>query len=107
MSHDISLCLFRISQEALHNAAKHSQVRHFEVRLSHDANQLHLTISDHGTGFDAQTVLSRGGLGLISMRERVRLVNGTFAIDSKPMGGTSIRVCVPLPSEHGSKRAAV
>jgi signal transduction histidine kinase len=107
VSHDISLCLFRVLQEALHNAKKHSQVRHFEVILACSLDQLHLTVSDHGTGFDAHTVLSRGGLGLISMRERVRLVNGTFAIDSKPRGGASIHVCVPLASERSSKRAAV
>ena len=105
--HDISLCLFRVLQEALHNAKKHSQVRHFEVFLGCSLEQLHLTVADHGTGFDADTVLRRGGLGLISMRERVRLVNGTFAIDSKPMHGTSIDVCVPLAFERGSKRAAV
>lgn len=107
VAHDISLCLFRVLQEALHNAKKHSQVRHFEVILGYSVDQLYLTVTDHGTGFDAQTALSRGGLGLISMRERVRLVNGTFAIDSKPMRGTSIHVCVPLASERGSKRAAV
>jgi signal transduction histidine kinase len=107
VSHDISLCFFRVLQEALHNAKKHSQVRHFEVVLGYSLDQLHLTVTDHGTGFDAQTALSRGGLGLISMRERVRLVNGTFAIDSKPMRGTSIHVCVPLASERGFKRAAV
>jgi PAS domain S-box-containing protein len=107
VSHDISLCFFRVLQEALHNAKKHSQVRHFEVVLGYSLDQLHLTVTDHGTGFDTQAALSRGGLGLISMRERVRLVNGTFAIDSKPMRGTSIHVCVPLASERGSKRVAV
>ena len=82
-------------------------MRHFEVFLGYSLDQLHLTVVDHGTGFDADRVLSRGGLGLISMRERVRLVNGTFAIDSKPMHGTSIHVCVPVAFERGSKRAAV
>jgi signal transduction histidine kinase len=105
--HDISLCLFRVLQEALHNAKKHSQVRHFEVILGYSLDQLHLTVTDHGTGFDTQAALSRGGLGLISMRERVRVVDGTFAIDSKPMHGTTIHVCVPLASERGFKRAAV
>ena len=105
--HDISVCLYRVLQEALHNATKHSQVRHFEVRLGYSPDQVQLTVADHGTGFDAQTVLNSEGLGLISMRERVRLVNGIFEIDSKPMHGTRIHVCVPLASEQGSKRAAV
>ena len=103
---DLSLCLFRILQEALHNAAKHSKVRHFEVKLGCAANQLHLTVADHGTGFDPEAALNKGGLGLTSMRERVRLVNGTIAIDSKPMSGTTIHVRVPLGSEKEGQRAA-
>jgi len=99
---EISLCLFRVLQEAVHNAAKHSQVRRFEVALACSTGQLHLVVTDRGDGFDAQTAVGRGGLGLISMRERVRTVHGTFAIDSRPRQGTTIRVAVPLecqPSE--------
>ena len=96
VSHDVSLCLFRVVQEALHNGVKHSRTRHFEVRLGCSANQLNLTVSDRGCGFDLETAGSKGGLGLISMRERVRLVNGTIAIDSQPMDGTTIHVRVPL-----------
>ena len=106
VSREVSLCLFRVLQEALHNAAKHSQVRHFEVRLGCSAGQVELTVSDRGAGFDADMAMSKGGLGLTSMRERVRLVNGTIAIDSKPEGGTTIRVHVPLKTEHVSQRAA-
>ena len=105
VAHEVSLCLFRVLQEALHNAVKHSNVRHYEVRLSRSANELHLTVSDRGIGFDATTAMSGGGLGLVSMRERVRLVNGTIVIDSKPMGGTTIHIRVPF-SEQGSQRAA-
>jgi signal transduction histidine kinase len=99
---EVSLCLFRVLQEALHNAIKHSHVRHFAVSLGYSANQLHLTVSDRGTGFDVERATNKGGLGLTSMRERVRLVNGTIAIDSKPMGGATIHVRVPLESEHAS-----
>jgi len=106
VSYEVSLCLFRILQEALHNAAKHSKVRRFEVRLSCASNQLHLAVSDRGAGFDAESAMKKGGLGLISMRERVRLVSGTIVIESKPMGGTAIHVRVPFGSEHGSQRAA-
>lgn len=104
ISHEVSLCLFRVLQEALHNAAKHSRVRHFEVRLNYATNELHLMIADRGAGFEAETEMKKGGLGLISMRERVRLVNGTIAIESKPMGGTTVHVRVPLRAE--AKRAA-
>lgn len=105
VSREVSLCLFRILQEGLHNAVKHSKVRHFEVRLSSSDNQLQLTISDHGVGFDAESALRAGGLGLISMRERVRLVNGTISIDSRPERGTKIQVRVPFASEHNLKKA--
>jgi len=107
VSHDVSLCLLRILQEALHNAAKHSGVRHFVVRLNSSSSELHFTVSDRGAGFDAESAMNKGGLGLISMRERVRLVGGTITIESKPMGGTTIQVRVPLESEHGSQRVAV
>jgi signal transduction histidine kinase len=103
---DIPLCLFRVLQEAMSNAVKHSGEQHFEVVLAGTLDQLHLTVADHGAGFDAQAVLSSGGLGLTSMRERVRLVNGTFTVDSKPMGGTTVHAWVPLASDHVSKPAA-
>ena len=106
-SHEVSLCLFRVLQEALHNAVKHSQVRHFEVRLTCPGDQLDLMVVDQGTGFDPDTAMSKGGLGLVSMYERVRLVNGTIAIDSKPMSGTIIHVRVPFGPEHTSRRAVV
>ena len=101
----VGLSLFRVLQEALHNAVKHSGVRRFEVQLREDFGEIHLVISDSGRGFDVQAALQGKGLGLTSMRERVRLVNGTIAIESKPMGGTTIHVRVPIVSEKLSKRA--
>jgi PAS domain S-box-containing protein len=106
VSHEVSLCLFRILQEALHNAIKHSNSRHYDVRLEYSANQLHLIVSDRGTGFDPEAATRKGGLGLVNMSERARLVRGTIQIDSKPMGGTTIHVRVPFMSEHGAQRAA-
>ena len=93
---DVSLCLLRVVQEALHNAAKHSQVRRFDVRLACSTSELNLLVSDRGAGFDLESALKSGGIGLSSMQERVRLINGTIAIDSKPLGGTTIRVRAPL-----------
>jgi PAS domain S-box-containing protein len=103
---EIGLCLFRVLQEALHNAAKHSAVKRIDVQLREDSGEIHLVISDLGRGFDLQTAMQGRGLGLTSMQERVRLVNGTIEIQSKPMGGTTIHVRVPLRSEHDSQRAA-
>ena len=104
---EIGLTLFRISQEALHNAAKHSGVKQIDVQLSEHPNEILLTISDAGKGFDIEAAKQGRGLGLASMEERVRLVNGTIAIDSKPMGGTTIHVRVPFESERQSRRKAV
>jgi PAS domain S-box-containing protein len=106
LSPDISLCLFRVLQEALHNSAKHSGVRHFEVRLWGTADEIHLTVSDSGIGFDREATKVGRGLGLTSMEERLKLVNGTLSIDSQPKGGTTIHACVPLSSGSGSMRAA-
>jgi PAS domain S-box-containing protein len=102
----ISIGLFRVLQEALRNASKHSGVKHVEVRLRENAGEIHLMVSDLGRGFDVEAVERGKGLGLTSMRERVRLVNGTISIESKPMHGTAIHVCVPLESEHNFHRAA-
>jgi PAS domain S-box-containing protein len=106
VSNDTSLCLFRILQEALHNAAKHSGVRQFEVRLGCSSNQLHLTVSDRGAGFDVESAMNQEGLGLTSMHERVRLMRGTILIVSKPMDGTTVHVHVPFGLEHRSQIAS-
>ena len=106
VSNDTSLCLFRILQEALHNAAKHSGVRQFEVRLGCASNQLHLTVSDCGAGFDVESAMNKGGLGLTSMHERVRLMGGTILIESNPMDGTAVHVRVPFELEHRSQLAS-
>jgi len=102
----VGLSLFRVIQEALHNAQKHSGVKRIEVQLREDSGEIHLVVSDLGRGFDLETAIHGRGLGLTSMQERVRLVNGTIEIQSKPMGGTSIHVRVPFGSERGSQRAA-
>lgn len=102
---EIGLCLFRVLQEALHNAAKHSAVKRIEVQLHEESDEIHLTIRDLGKGFDVEAAKKGRGLGLTSMQERVRLVNGTIEIQSQPMGGTTIHVRVPIGSEKTSERA--
>jgi signal transduction histidine kinase len=106
LSPDISLCLFRVLQEALHNSAKHSGVRHFEVRLGGTSEEIHLTVKDSGAGFDLEAAKESRGLGLISMEERLKLVNGTLSIDSQPNRGTIIHARVPVNSGSDSARAA-
>ena len=103
---DIGRPLFRVLQEALHNAFKHSGVKSIEVQLREDSGEIHLIVSDSGRGFDVEAAPQGKGLGLTSMRERVRLVNGTITIQSKPMGGTTIHVRVPLESQQASQRAS-
>jgi PAS domain S-box-containing protein len=93
---DISLCLFRVLQEALHNSAKHSGVRYFEVRLWGTSGEIHLRVRDSGAGFDTNTANKGRGLGLISMQERLRILSGTFSIESQPGRGTTILTHVPL-----------
>ena len=93
---DISLCLFRIAQEALHNASKYSTVRQFAVELTSARDQVQLVVSDSGAGFDVQEARRSRGLGLISMQERVHLVRGTLSIESRPGRGTRIEALIPL-----------
>jgi PAS domain S-box-containing protein len=103
---EISLCLFRVLQEALHNAAKHSGVKRVDVRLWEESGEIQLTVSDSGKGFDVAAAMQDRGLGITSMQERLRLVGGTIVIDSKPLGGTTIRVRVPLTAERSSQMTA-
>jgi PAS domain S-box-containing protein len=102
----ISLCLFRVLQEALHNAAKHSGASNLEVYLRGYSSEIQLTIRDRGVGFDPDEVMKKNGLGLISIRERVGLVGGTFSILSKPHSGTEISVRVPISIDAKASRAA-
>jgi PAS domain S-box-containing protein len=102
---EISLCLFRVLQEALHNSMKHSGAQRFEVRLWGASGEIHFTVSDSGAGFDLETALKSRGLGLTSMQERLQLVKGKFSIDSKPQRGTTIHARVPLSSGGDSVRA--
>ncbi len=103
---ELSLPLFRVLQEALRNAAKHSGVKRFDVCLWGSAGTIHLTISDLGAGFDKETAMKGTGLGLTSMQERLRLVRGEISINSHPKGGTTIHARVPFGSSSDSARAA-
>ena len=103
---ELSLSLFRVLQEALRNATKHSGIKRFEVRLWGSTGEIHLKVSDLGAGFDTETAMKSTGLGLTSMQERVRLVGGELSINSQPKGGTTIHARVPFNSISDSARAA-
>jgi PAS domain S-box-containing protein len=100
---DISLCLFRILQEALHNAVKYSGVRHLDAELRASSDAIDLTVRDSGSGFDVEEAMKASGLGLISMAERIKLVGGQLSIESHRNRGTTIHARVPL---HEAARAA-
>jgi len=96
---DVSLTLFRVTQEALQNALKYSGVSRFAVDLRRRADRIMLEITDAGVGFAVEEARRDRGLGLVSMQERVHLVNGTFSLESKVNGGTRVVVFVPLVAE--------
>ena len=96
---DIALCIFRVLQESLRNIVKHSRAGTVTVDLSADSDKIRLQVCDDGVGFDPAANSSRPGLGLISMRERLRLVRGKVAVTSARGEGTRIEAIVPLVSE--------
>jgi PAS domain S-box-containing protein len=93
---EIAVCIFRVLQEALQNAVKHSAGENFTVEMDGTSGEISLTVRDSGVGFDWQDAMNHRGLGLISMRERLRLVNGELSIQSKPGHGTTVRAHVRL-----------
>jgi len=96
----VALCLYRITQEALHNVVKHSQSCDASVRLERDGDDIVLVVADSGVGFDPLAT-DHAGLGLISMRERVSVLKGDLVIEAADRGGTCIRVRVPLTPPLG------
>jgi PAS domain S-box-containing protein len=94
---EVALCLFRVLQEALHNAVRHSGVRQFEVSLASTPDEVQLRVEDRGVGFDPEKVAGGHGLGLTSMRERLKLVDGQLLIHSKLRCGTTVEASVPRP----------
>jgi PAS domain S-box-containing protein len=105
LSNDISLCLFRVAQEALHNAVKYSGVSQFSVEVRGTGDEIRLVVRDGGAGFDAQEAKRNRGLGLQSMQERMHLVHGRLTVESKPGKGTRIVAVVPLNADYGNSLA--
>ena len=105
---DASLCLYRVTQEALRNVAKHAEAQHVRVELSRGPSSLQLSISDDGKGFDEVKMRGQGhGLGLVSIDERVRMLRGTVQIETRPRGGTRMNVHIPYSDSVRLDDAAV
>jgi two-component system CheB/CheR fusion protein len=94
----VAAALYRISQEALRNVAKHAGKTHVKVRLEGVKGGLQLTIRDFGEGFDAGAIEHRG-IGLVTMEERARLINGTFSVVSQLGEGATVTVIAPVPPQ--------
>lgn len=98
---EVELCLFRVAQEALRNAARHAGVREASLRLSRGEGTVCLEVMDQGAGMPEVPAASRG-IGLLSMRERARLAGGTLEVTSRPGSGTTVRLTLPAISDrHG------
>jgi two-component sensor histidine kinase len=93
---DVALCLFRVAQEALRNVERHAHATSVEVSVARRGGGVALAVRDDGKGIDDTVDSPRGRLGVASMRERVRLLGGKFAIESERAKGTAILAWVPL-----------
>ncbi len=103
----VALCLYRIAQEGLRNVVAHSGASRADVRLLRSGDHAEMTIVDDGKGFDVATSLERGrGLGLVSIRERVRLAGGTVSFDAEGKKGTRLRVQVPAHAPAKARAGA-
>jgi len=103
---EVSLSLFRVLQEALQNAVKYSGQGYFRAELRGTPEEILLTVTDQGVGFDQRVAIGSRGLGLISMRERMQLIGGQFSIESEPGHGTTISARVHLQADEHRARAA-
>lgn len=97
----VASSLFRLSQEALQNVAKHSSATEVIVTVAGDGEGIEISIVDNGKGFDLSKVRKLGGLGLVSMKERAHSLGGRLSIRSSPQRGATIEVWVPLEQPAG------
>ncbi|HTS70916.1 MAG TPA: PAS domain S-box protein [Terriglobia bacterium] len=100
---EIALCIYRVVQEALRNVVKHSGAKTVGVDLGGGSREVSLVVADSGKGFDVNVARNSGGLGLVSMQERVRYAGGTWSVDTHPSGGTRIVVRIPVPAAAEAK----
>jgi signal transduction histidine kinase len=96
----VALSLYRVAQEALHNAAKHSGADAVAVSFRSEGTALALTITDPGIGFDTHGAGASGGLGIVSMRQRLRMIGGSLTITAAPGQGTRVQARLPRRTSH-------
>jgi PAS domain S-box-containing protein len=96
---DVNVCIYRIAQEAIQNATKHSQCRRIDVTLRASPDAIRLSVADAGRGFDPGAAENSSGLGLVSMAERARSVGGRLAVRSAVDHGTCVEVSIPSLAE--------
>ena len=101
---DVELCLFRITQEALGNVVKHSQSKSARVELGANSMGVNLRIADEGKGFEPDLSNPAAGIGLVGMRERLRIVGGRLSVKSELLHGTEILAEVPLGDSSNETR---
>ena len=104
LSKEVALCLYRVVQESLQNVRKHSDAKQAEVSVTKTKGRVCLAVSDDGAGFDTEIQSGERGIGLTSMKERVRLVSGSFSVKSLPGQGTRVDVRIPLQQARLNKR---
>jgi signal transduction histidine kinase len=104
LSDDVSLCFYRVAQEALNNAVKHSHSRRIEVKLNNSRGRVRMRIKDFGVGFDPDA--RANGIGLAAMRERLRMVGGSLHVKSSPGVGTELTAEAKIGTRANSSRAA-
>ncbi|HKQ80479.1 MAG TPA: PAS domain S-box protein [Blastocatellia bacterium] len=100
VSPDVALCLYRVAQESLRNIARHSGARSAVVELAGVNGSIELRVADQGVGFDPGRALEGRGLGLVSMEERVKSLNGNLVLTTRPGAGTELRAQIPFGGGH-------
>jgi signal transduction histidine kinase len=109
LSHNAEVAIFSIVQEAINNAKKHAKASRIDIEVTPGDDNLTIVIRDNGAGFDVSGVTShydqRSSLGLLNMRERAAIADGTLTISSKPSQGTAITLHLPLTSNLAAKKA--
>lgn len=101
MSEAVEITIYRLAQEALNNIIKHAKATEALVQLSHDSDQITLTVEDNGTGFHVAEAKKKGGMGLRNLESRVKYLNGVLTIESSPGKGASINVDIPVYQNAG------
>jgi signal transduction histidine kinase len=99
---EVANCLYRIAQESLRNVVAHAEVKYARLHLRASPSEVYLMVRDRGVGFDRAACKRKGGLGLTSMEERVRLLNGFLKVNSQPGKGVRLEVRIPLSNGEGS-----